>query len=78
MKKFGLLVLLFMFVFISASASAAAGLYDSLAPVTLRYGNGAALGAAGDAFHLRFQRRFVFHNIFSVAEPCAPVIDIAL
>jgi tripartite ATP-independent transporter DctP family solute receptor len=46
-KKSGLLLLL-VFIACSASVSAAAGPYDALAPVTLRYGNGAALGAAGD------------------------------
>jgi tripartite ATP-independent transporter DctP family solute receptor len=48
-KKSGLLLLL-AFILCAASVSAAASPYDALDPVTLRFGNGAALGAAGDVW----------------------------
>jgi tripartite ATP-independent transporter DctP family solute receptor len=52
-----LLSLLLLFAFISCpNFAAAAGPYDALAPVTLRYGNGAALGAAGDLWGEAFCR----------------------
>ncbi|MDR1732225.1 MAG: TRAP transporter substrate-binding protein, partial [Synergistaceae bacterium] len=56
MRKSALLVLLLLFTLIPCSVSVAAGPYDSLAPVTLRYGNGAALGAAGDVWGEAFCR----------------------
>lgn len=56
MKKLSVafLVLAFLFVPCLSSVSSAAGVYDALKPVTLRYGNGAALGAAGDLWGIAF------------------------
>ncbi|MDR2780497.1 MAG: TRAP transporter substrate-binding protein [Synergistaceae bacterium] len=55
MKKlaFALIVSL-SFSILASGISLAAGPYDALAPVSLRYGNGAALGAAGDLWGIAF------------------------
>jgi TRAP-type C4-dicarboxylate transport system substrate-binding protein len=55
----GLVVMLsvFLALCVSTVAIAADGPYDALAPVTLRYGNGAALGAAGDVWGEAFCKR---------------------
>lgn len=55
MKKLSLaLVVSLFFSFLAAGMSLAAGPYDSLEPITLRFGNGAALGAAGDLWGIAF------------------------
>lgn len=48
------LVLAFLFVPCLSSVASAANPYEDLTPVTLRYGNGAALGAAGDLWGIAF------------------------
>ena len=56
MKKLFLAFLLLTFMFAPSfcSVSTAADPYDTLKPVTLRFGNGAALGAAGDLWGIAF------------------------
>ena len=51
-KSLSLLCAVLMALLVSGAAFA--GPYDSLKPVTLRYGNGAALGAAGDLWGIAF------------------------
>ncbi|MDR0651667.1 MAG: TRAP transporter substrate-binding protein [Synergistaceae bacterium] len=57
MKKVSLaLMVSLLFSFLTAGISLAAGPYDSLQPITLRFGNGAALGAAGDLWGIAFSK----------------------
>jgi len=56
MKKFTVVLYAVMLIF-ACSGSVFAGEYDNLKPVSLRYGNGAALGAAGDLWGIAFCRQ---------------------
>lgn len=54
MKKLFHAVMVMVMLALCASCAFGAGAFDSLDPVTLRYGNGAALGAAGDVWGEKF------------------------
>jgi len=56
MKKLTVVLCAVMLIF-ACSGSVFAGEYDNLKPVSLRYGNGAALGAAGDLWGIAFCRQ---------------------
>ena len=53
MKKLSVIIYALLLAF-AISGVASAGAYDDLKPETLRYGNGAALGAAGDLWGIAF------------------------